>query len=98
MDCTTSMPTDESLTDPVVFADVFEEYVAKPDIQKVYDTMKKCADLVKIANDAVKFLLKDDVKNAIIKHCPAFLNVTKAAGLASALGPASITLGIGTDI
>ena len=99
MDYTTSMPTaDESLTDPVVFADMFKEYIAKPDVQKVYDTMERCKDLFEIANKAIEYLSKPVIENAIAKHCPTFLSVTKAAGLACVFGPASIALGIGMDV
>ena len=98
MDYTNSMPTDESLTDPVVFSDKFKEYIAKHDVQKVYDTMEQCKNIFEVCNKAIEFLSKPVVQKAIKKHCPAFLNVIKATGLAGVFGPASIAVGIGMDV
>ena len=93
-----STPTADHATSTVVYAEKFEGYVAKSEVKEVYTVMKRCAQLLDASNHAIKYLSNETVQDSITKHYPAFLNITKATGLAQILGPAGTALGVGVDL
>ena len=95
MNSNDSTLTDESIT---IYAEKLKGYITKQSVREVHDAMKISAKLLEVANGTMKFLSDPIVADSIAKHCPAFFNVQKAAGLAKMLGPAGVALGTGADI
>ena len=80
-------------------SDKFKGYVAKPEVKEIYAAMKVSAKVLDGTNSTIAFLTKPEVMDALAKNSPALAgNIKKAAGLAKALGPAGVVLGVGIDL
>jgi hypothetical protein len=80
-------------------ADKFKGYVAKPEVKACYDLMKHSAKAIDTVEGLAKFVEKPGVMDALTKKVPALAaSIGKVAGLAKALGPAGVALGVGVDL